>query len=77
MFTKMITLVLIGAMSLYPKMGNVQRVNGSDVYIVDNAGEMWQASNTGLQAGDRCRLLMSTNGTNDCHDDIIIAIEKE
>ncbi len=77
MFAKMITYILIGVMSMYPKMGYVQRIENNNCYIVDTAGDVWMASNTDLKVGDKCRLLMSTNGTQTIYDDCILAIEKE
>lgn len=76
MIAKMITYVLIGVMSMYPKMGTVQRIENNNCYIVDAAGDVWQATDVNLKVGDKCRLIMSTNNTPTIYDDCIIEIEK-
>ncbi len=77
MFIKAFTFALIGVMSLYPKTGSVQRVDSNNnAYIVDAAGEMWQVNDTDLKVGDKCHLLMNTNGTPTIYDDYILAVEK-
>lgn len=76
MIAKMITYVLIGVMSMYPKMGTVQRIENNNCYIVDAAGDVWQVTDVNLKVGDKVNLLMNTNGTPTIYDDCIIEIEK-
>lgn len=76
MLVKMLAITIVGIMSLYPKMGTVQHIENNNCYIVDAAGDVWQATDVNLKVGDKVNLLMNTNGTTTIYDDCIIEIEK-
>ena len=76
MLVKMLAITIVGIMSLYPKMGTVQRIENNNCYIIDTTGDVWQATDVNLKVGDKCRLIMSTNNTPTIYDDCIIEIEK-
>lgn len=77
----LVLLILVGVGnyldSHYTRTGKIIGVDGTDCFVEDTTGNVWEFDKAGFSVGDKVILKMYTNHTDsNIYDDIIVKVVK-